>query len=463
MRAGASESIKQSPSVQYYIQKVGERDQNIHSMEERKRRMVGSLIDGPFSSMVVRQSILVRFATIVGLIGICWCAGGSSFDTRRVADASSSRRRRLKEHRQQWRQAQHHPPSSLGSSSSLTRQQFHHRPALSASTRLHNETSSSPPPLAYCSFRTTSRGRMSRNKAQDLLGQDDFLPPRRYRDRVGMGRVAQGIASHHDDDNDTAVRSRVFTADDPRLTKTYAEFPLSSFDTLLDAGLKEIKKDVSSGMGDVLTMVDLGSGLGRIVLYAALTRGGRGENFLDDGYTLGDELESSQPSLVDNQSWNIHGIEIASLLHDGALKLARKGVEYGIFVEEENHLATNDGVDDTNNSVASGRSGFSFHLGPAENFAFSNLANADIVFAYSTAFSAKEFSPTVGALILDREWSQLLGESCRAGCVAITTDRALDPAFGWIVKDRIDVENRDVLGSTGYIHVLEKTGKVNPP
>ena len=58
--------------------------------------------------------------------------------------------------------------------------------------------------------------------------------------------------------------------------------------------------------------------------------------------------------------------------------------------------------------------------------------------------------------MLDAEWSQTLGETCRDGCVAVTTDRALDPRCGWKVCERIDVDNKEVFGSTGYIHVLEK-------
>ena len=55
---------------------------------------------------------------------------------------------------------------------------------------------------------------------------------------------------------------------------------------------------------------------------------------------------------------------------------------------------------------------------------------------------------------LDRQWSELLANSCRKGCVVITTDRALDPQHGWELLDRLDVDNREVMGSTGYIQVL---------
>ena len=74
-----------------------------------------------------------------------------------------------------------------------------------------------------------------------------------------------------------------------------------------------------------------------------------------------------------------------------------------------------------------------------------------------TVFPAVDkFNVEVGALILQPEWSQMLAAECRRGCIAITTDRALDPKFGWELIKRLDVENPEVLGSTGYIHILRK-------
>jgi hypothetical protein len=95
---------------------------------------------------------------------------------------------------------------------------------------------------------------------------------------------------------------------------------------------------------------------------------------------------------------------------------------------------------------------FALNLGAADDYV-SLFQHADIIFAYSTAFSATQFSPELGALVMDREWSELLGQSCSSGCVAITTDRALDPAYGWVLVDRMDVENPDVFGTTGFVHV----------
>jgi hypothetical protein len=216
---------------------------------------------------------------------------------------------------------------------------------------------------------------------------------------IGWGRDAQGI------DGTTALK-----ADDPRLSMTYAEFPLTSMDQLVDLGLKHLSKEKIG----TTTLVDIGSGCGRLVLYSGMTRG------------------------TEEETWNIHGIEISSLLHDLATQFLGRGIAEGFF-------STTSAV--TTHSV-------SLHLGPAEKFS-DLLGQADMVFAYSTAFPANSFSPELGAMILDPEWSRLLSKSCRKGCVAITTDRALDPSFGWELVDRLDVENPGLFGSTGYIHVLK--------
>ena len=80
---------------------------------------------------------------------------------------------------------------------------------------------------------------------------------------------------------------------------------------------------------------------------------------------------------------------------------------------------------------------------------------ADVIFAYSTVWDNIGFVPEIGAMVLSHEWNQLLSSSCSPGTVAITTDRALDPNFGWKLVDRLDVDNREVFGSTAYIHVLQ--------
>ena len=96
-----------------------------------------------------------------------------------------------------------------------------------------------------------------------------------------------------------------------------------------------------------------------------------------------------------NDCWNIHGIEISNLLHEQAIDYLKKAVEQNLF-----SFSSSDSDESTS---------LSLHLGAAEEF--SNIfGQVDIVFAYSTAFSAKSFSPEIGTLLLDPEWSGLLSE-----------------------------------------------------
>lgn len=126
-------------------------------------------------------------------------------------------------------------------------------------------------------------------------------------------------------------------------------------------------------------------------------------------------------------------------MHERGLECIQKGTENGVFSVDIGASTSNT---------------FALRLGAAGDHV-RLLQEADCIFAYSTAFSAKQFSPELGALILDREWSELLGQSCSLGCVVITTDRALDPRYGWKLLDRLDVENPDVFGTTGFVHILE--------
>ena len=246
--------------------------------------------------------------------------------------------------------------------------------------------------------------RLSREEGQMVM--DEQLTPRDgYDYRIRLGRDAQGLQES----------TGAISAHDPRLDLTYGEFPLASMDQLIDVGLTYLC-DVSSSPIGHITMIDIGSGCGRLVLYATLTRGNQ------------------------DQSWSIHGIEIAPLLHDEALAAVSRG-RHGGFLSEKSQRGTSNSL--------------TLHNGPADEYPLL-LGMADLIFAYSTAFPAETFHPEIGAMILGSDWSRLLSQSCRSGCIAITTDRALDPAYGWKLLDRMEVDNREVLGSTGYVHRLEK-------
>lgn len=210
-------------------------------------------------------------------------------------------------------------------------------------------------------------------------------------------------------------------------------------------------------------MVDLGSGCGRLVLYAALTRGSAAIN-------RGFENENGGR---ENVVWDVHGIEIGTQLHSLAVNSLRRGVDEGLFSMD----SFDGGID--GDSV----SRVSFHNGNAllvddpyfaqqnaqddycdvndsrKNSVKSTLSHAKLLFAYSTVWetdSMQPFHPDMQAMILSPKWSETLASLCPRGCVAITTDRALNPEHGWRLVDRMDVENPSVWGSTGYISILAK-------
>lgn len=277
-------------------------------------------------------------------------------------------------------------------------------------------SSVSPTSLKASSAETiwSARSILGRKDAQSLLDGPKFLPSVDYGNRIVFGR--QAAEKEHGGSEELGV----MLSDDPRLARTYAEFPLESLDLLLDQAVRYLPEDVTSS-GTSLNMVDIGSGLGRIVLYSALTRG------TNDG---------------NEANWEVRGIEISPSLHNKALELVQTGIDMDIFEENENQEINS----------------FLFHCGSATDGAGRKLLeDAHLVFSYSTAFKAKSFDPEVGAMILDtEEWSLPLSEVCPDGCVVVTTDRALNPNLGWKLIERIDVPNPEVLGTTGFIHVLEK-------
>lgn len=244
--------------------------------------------------------------------------------------------------------------------------------------------------------------------------EKELLPQEHYGDRIGWGRDAHGLHA-----NEGALRP-----DDPRLCQTYAEFPLSSFDELVDLGMKYVAlgREDSKAPTTTVRVVDLGSGCGRLAFYCALSRGN-------------DPIAPVQVQVA--------GVEIAPMLHSQAVDLMDQAIASGWL----HQACPQSNVNGAANTVV-------LHLGSATGDQAQVISKADIIFAYSTAFSAKSFSPEVGALILDAEWSQGLSEICAPGCIVITTDRALDPQFGWEVLERRDVPNAEVLGTTGFIHRL---------
>ncbi|KAL7440818.1 hypothetical protein ACHAXM_007494 [Skeletonema potamos] len=187
-------------------------------------------------------------------------------------------------------------------------------------------------------------------------------------------------------------------------------------------------------------MVDVGSGCGRLVLYAGLTR---------------------------SDNWDVTGIEIGQQLHLLAVNSLQRGINEDLF-------KSGDVVVDNNaSSSAEESSQLTFYNGnvlPGKDPYFQNtqsdndtiqsiLSQANLLFAYSTVWetdSAQSFNPDIGAMVLSSKWSQTLASTCQNGAVAITTDRVLNPDDGWKLLDRMDVDNPSVWGSVGYISMLQK-------
>jgi len=234
-----------------------------------------------------------------------------------------------------------------------------------------------------------------------------LYPESEYKRRMAIGKDAQF-------GEESSIAAAV-EANDPRLFLTYHEFPLQSLDALL--ALATDTFETKNGRKPTV-LVDLGSGCGRLVLYPALA--------------------SAETNC--NTSWKeVHGIEISSLMHDDAVNAVKKGAERDMF-----SLSS-----DVSKSIQ-----IFLHQAPA-NEMIDVLSKADIIFCYSTVFDSKGFNVDIGAMILAKEWSQLLADSCKSGTVVITTDRALNPDDEWSLKHILEVENPSLLGSTGYISIRE--------
>lgn len=289
---------------------------------------------------------------------------------------------------------------------------------------------------------------LDRSEAQRVTNEI-LCPPDEERDRNTAGMQAF--------DTTDVYRGNVIENDDPRTQYTYGEFPFDSFDVLVDRAL-ELRDTNGNNFGKDQrkrnAMVDLGSGSGRLVFYAALTRG------------CNDEEEREQVSCKSQFiTCEFHGIEIGSKLHSLALKSLQRGNNSGWFSYDDN--------------TRSMKSNITFHHGNAllvEDPYFPSHSNSDeihesatsqksirsvlsratLLFAYSTVWETDHFDPNLQAMILSRKWSQTLASLCRNGCIAITTDRALNPSDGWRLLESIEVDNPSVWGSVGYISMLEK-------
>lgn len=263
---------------------------------------------------------------------------------------------------------------------------------------------------------------IDRPTAQQIVN-NILCPPNEERSRNNAGMEAFGP-----DQN-----SQVITNDDPRNEYTYGEFPFDSFDLLIDLAASHVVDDVST-TATRKQMIDVGSGCGRLALYAGLTR----------------------------SDWDITGIEIGNQLHSLAVGSLQRGINEDLF--QPIPIDDTASVDEAqisfyNGNVLPGIDPYFQNTQSENDTVQSILSQANLLFAYSTVWetdAAQSFNPELGAMVLSSKWSQTLASTCQNGVVAVTTDRVLNPEHGWKLLDRMDVDNPSVWGSVGYISVLEK-------
>jgi hypothetical protein len=268
---------------------------------------------------------------------------------------------------------------------------------------------------SYTSYETPStieatiKKSYNRTTAQEIVTQ--FLCP----PNEELQRNAAGLEAF----DEGGLGGGAIMCDDPRTEYTFDQFPLESFDLLIDRALDHVEQSQHK------TIVDLGSGCGRLVFYASLTRERLNVHGIEMGWLI--------PSSSDDYSSKI-------VFHNGNALLSQDPYYKSTTIQ-----SSQDEEEDSNTSNSCSIQ--------------SLLSKTSLIFAYSTVWetdSLQPFNKELGAMVLSPKWSKTLASTCHNGCVAVTTDRALNPDDGWILVDRMDVENPSVWGSTGYISVLEK-------
>ena len=180
------------------------------------------------------------------------------------------------------------------------------------------------------------------------------------------------------------------------------------------------------------TIIDVGSGCGRLALYMALSL-----------------------VLDDDCSWDIHGIEISPIYHKEAIQAVQRAIDYGYIIESSNDMNNNINNEQQNDSLLHNKNTIQFHNGPADLYK-ELIQNADIIFCYSTTFANGGFAINEQAMVFDTYWSEIF--STPTDGVVITTEKIINPYYGFSILDRIDVPNPEVFESTGYIQRRKTEG-----
>jgi SAM-dependent methyltransferase len=216
---------------------------------------------------------------------------------------------------------------------------------------------------------------------------NQLFPPAEYEQRNGQSRK-------------DGYWSFVGKGEEAPLEFTYGEFPLQLFSKLVDRACELLpltanaQQECNDRSG--VSIGDLGSGTGRLALWAAAT-----------------------------SVWKrVVGIEyLPSIAADGIAKLSiARGMPTLLQTEDVQLI---EGSWDDPDAL--------------------DWADLDVAFAYTTAITANEDGVLEGL-------SSALARRLRRGCIVVTTDYRLDPE-GFEVLDKIEGQNDGVGGlSTGFIH-----------
>ena len=219
---------------------------------------------------------------------------------------------------------------------------------------------------------------------------ETLYPTAEHDERVRLGKLAQGLTPG------TALRPH-----DKGQDKTYGEFSLESFGQCLSVaadGLEEVG------------FVDVGSGVGRLVLGAAL---------------------------IFPRFRQCHGLEISPVLHEDAVKRLQRAEAEGLVPKNRATFHLRDALDDRNDDTI--------------------FRDCNLFFIYATAFPAPLFSEELRAPLLNDEWTLRIVDMLTASraplCRVVTTDRALNPDVGFdLINVLPNLPNRETFGSSVYIH-----------
>ena len=215
--------------------------------------------------------------------------------------------------------------------------------------------------------------------------EKSLYPAQEYSDRNGISRK-------------DGYWSFVHRNEEPNPDFTYGEFPLPFFHRLIDRACE------LHGCGDdrrSCSLIDLGSGAGRLALWAAATSAWR----------------------------RVVGVEYLRSLARTAVEKLEEARAAGLLRTDE--VVLTQGTWDEKLDC---------------------FAEVDVAFAYTTAITTNDEGILEGL-------SRALAQRLRRGCIVVTTDYKLDPAH-FEVLDTMTGENSGVGGtSTGYLHRKRSRGE----